>query len=295
MRLLFSNAQSPDLCALPNELLIQILTHLPTKILLHVAPVCHLFQILTARIIHTRLLQAVTSRDYSLQLRCHHPAADYTNEFYDYLGTPGLGAAAHARALPSNDDAAKSGLGGLYSRFGPAQRDEQKCNAGRVINMDEHELFSQLCTSLTLIKTVRYGRVYVQKKRTFRLFRDWLARCASHSNDSIRHGVCVEWNQVTSQECSLSSSELDHTIWTDQSQNVGLRVRVHDSKSSAEEQHGPLQDADKDQPVSYDLDIEELMIRSTFLLDSLERLSVSNKEWTRMAMVFEYLMAQNTN
>lgn len=37
------------------------------------------------------------------------------------------------------------------------------------------------------------------------------------------------------------------------------------------------------------------MIRSTFLLDSLERLSVSNKEWTRMAMVFEYLMAQNPN
>lgn len=219
---------------------------------------CHLFQILTARIIHTRLLQAVSPKDYSLRLRCHHPAADSTksNESYDYLGTPGLGAAAHARASPSNDNTAKSGPGVLYSRFGPAQRDEQKCNVGRVINMDEHELFSQLCTSLTLIKTVQNGRVYVQKKSTFRLFRDWLARCASHSNDFIRDGVCVERIQVTSQECSLSSSELDRTIWTDQSQNVGLRVRVHDRKSSMEEQHGQLQNTDKDQPVSYDLEIE---------------------------------------
>lgn len=125
-----------------------------------------------------------------------------------------------------------------------------------MINMDEHELFSQLCTSVTLIKTVQNGRVYVQKKRTFRLFRDWLARCASHSNDFIRDGVCVERIQVTSQECSLSSSELDRTIWTDQSKNVGLRVRVHDSKSSTEEQHGQLQNTDKDQPVSYDLEIE---------------------------------------
>lgn len=240
------------------KLLIQILTHLPTKVLLHVAPVCHFFQSLTTRIIYIRLLQAVSPQNYSLQLRCHHPAADYTkgNELYNHIGTLGLGDAGHARAPLKNDGTAGSGLGGLYSRFGAAQRDAQKCDVGQVIDMDGHELFSQLCTSLTLIKPMQYGHVYVQKKRTLRLWRDWLAQCASNSIEFIQDDTSGERSRSTSQERSLFSSELDRTIWTDQSQNVGLRVGVHDRKSSLEERHDRMQNADEDQPVSYDLDIE---------------------------------------
>lgn len=190
---------------------------------------------------------------------CHHPAADYTNghESFNYLGTPGLGDAAHTGAPPHriNDDATGSGLGRLYSRFGPAHRDEQKCGVGQVINMDGHELFSQLCTSLTLIKIVQYDHVYVQKKRTLRLWRDWLAQCAFNSINLTRDSASVERSRTTSQEPSHFSSEFDRTIWTDQSQNVGLKVWVCVGKSSLEG-HGRLQSADEDQPVSYDLNVE---------------------------------------
>lgn len=178
------------------------------------------------------------------------------NELYNYVCTPGLGEAGHARAPLKNDGTAGSGLGGLYSRFGPAQRDGQQCCVGQVIDMDGHELFSQLCTSLTLINSMQCGHVYVQKKRTLRLWRDWLAQHASNSIDFTQDDASGERGRSTSQERSLFNSELDRTIWTDQSQNVGLRVSVHDRKSSLEERHGRMQNADEDQPVSYDLDIE---------------------------------------
>ncbi|MCJ1469588.1 hypothetical protein MMC07_008223 [Pseudocyphellaria aurata] len=236
------------------------------------------------------------SHYYILQLRCHHPAADYTRggEYYDYLGTLGLSRAGHAGASPTSDDVAGGGLRGLYSRFSPAQCDEQKWGVGRIINLDGHELFSQLCTSLTLTKIVRCDHVYVQENRTVRLWRDWLAQCASCPIDLIRDGASVERSRSSSQERSPFSGELDRTIWTDQDQNVGLRVRVHDRKSSLEERHDRFQDADEDQPVSYDLDIRELIIRSIFLLDGLEKLSVSNKDWTRMAIIVRY-RTQNIN
>lgn len=197
-------------------------------------------------------------KNYILRLRCHHPAAEYTkgDESYEYLGTPGLGLAGHAGASPTSDDVAGGGLRGLYSRFSPAQCDQQKWGVGRVINMDGHELFSQLCTSLTLIKIVQCGHVYVQEKNTVRLWRDWLSQCASYSTELIRGGASVERSRSSSQERSLFSSEFDRTIWTDRGQNVGLRVRVHDRKSSLEERHDQFQNVDEDPPVSYDLDIK---------------------------------------
>lgn len=122
--------------------------------------------------------------------------------------------------------------------------------------MDGHELFSQLCTSLTLIKIVQYDHVFVQKTRTLRLWRNWLTHCASNSIDFIRDSESPERSRNTIQGRSHCNSELDRTIWTDQSQNVGLRVLVCDRKSSPEERRGRPQSTDEDQPVSYDLDVE---------------------------------------
>lgn len=167
-----------------------------------------------------------------------------------------MGKAGYDTASPHNEDAAEGGMGSLYSRFGPTQQDERKCDVGRVISMDGHELFSQLCTSLTLIKVVQCGSVYLQKKRTMRLWRDWLAQCAFKSIDFTRDGTSMEGCRSTSQEHSLFGSKLDRMIWTDQSQNVGLRVRVQSRESSLEGRHGRLQNADEDEPISYDLAIE---------------------------------------
>ena len=146
---------------------------------------------------------------------------------------------------------------GLYSRFGPAQRGEQKGDVGRAINMDGHELFSQLCTSLTLISVVQYGHVHVQKERTVRLWRDWLAKYASNPIILTQDSASMERRpSPTTHEYFRFSSELDRTIWTDQSQNVGLRVRVHDRRSSLQQRDAQLHSADEDQPVSYDIYIE---------------------------------------
>ena len=146
---------------------------------------------------------------------------------------------------------------GLYSRFGPWQRGEQKGDVVRVIYMDGQEIFSQLCTSITLISVVQYGHVHVQKERTLRLWRDWLAKYASNPIVPTQDGASVEWRQCgTIHERFRFSSELDRTLLTDESQNVGLRVRVHDRKSSLQQRDAQLQDADEDQPVSYDIYIE---------------------------------------
>lgn len=82
--------------------------------------------------------------------------------------------------------------------------------------MDSDEPFFQLCTNLSLSTHVSPSNTVswmVTRKRTSRLMRDWLAKCA------------------TRQLHSQSSSEDDiHTIWTDQNKNFGLRVKVEDRR-----------------------------------------------------------------
>ena len=116
---------------LPNELLLNIFSLLPTPALLPLSAVSRRFSALSLRLLKIRLLQATALDGYLLLLECFQPSAKLTEppSFCTYLGTNGLDVVQDP-SLPSPGrdgsgaevaDELKH-LSGLYSRFRPNSR-----------------------------------------------------------------------------------------------------------------------------------------------------------------------------
>ncbi|KAK2800123.1 hypothetical protein FQN50_008218, partial [Emmonsiellopsis sp. PD_5] len=65
---------APTLLSLPNELLHQILEHIPTASLLPLALLCRRLHHLIARLIHFRLYTAIPKLGTDVKMECYHPA-----------------------------------------------------------------------------------------------------------------------------------------------------------------------------------------------------------------------------
>lgn len=206
-------------------------------------------------IVHARLLHFYPPNSLPLTLNCYHPAAP-RDAFRGlcppatYLDTPGLASESSPRQAARND-----GFSLLYSHF------VLEGQTIRPVNMDSDELFFQICTTLSLSTHITPSNTVswlVTQKRTLRLRRAWLAKCATRrlptatSDKSKRDG-----NDEIQCSNSGSSSEDDiHTLWTDESKNFGLRVKIEDrtlAMSSADYRaniHGLVQ------ATSYDMHIQ---------------------------------------
>ncbi|KAK4033828.1 hypothetical protein C8A01DRAFT_49673 [Parachaetomium inaequale] len=120
----------PTLDSLPNELLLSILSHLPTASLLPLITVSHRIYAATLRILKQRLNRATSQPDHRLMLECYHPAEKlYTPYLYcDYLSTDsfaGVEAEAEAEGAPSpQQHLGAAGLRGIYSHFRPMEHDD---------------------------------------------------------------------------------------------------------------------------------------------------------------------------
>ncbi|KAK4152152.1 hypothetical protein C8A00DRAFT_44746 [Chaetomidium leptoderma] len=126
----------PTLGSLPNELLISILTQVPTASLLPLITVSHRFYSVTLRIFKQRLNHATAQPDHRLMLECYHPTDKlYTPYLYcNYLHTDSLDGveaeaegAAEQQSIPPPVEPKPTHLGGLrgiYSHFRPVEHDE---------------------------------------------------------------------------------------------------------------------------------------------------------------------------
>ena len=131
----------------------------------------------------------------------------------------------------------------------------------QIINLDAHELFSQLCVSANLVKIGPRRGVFLNcidllHKTTPRIWRTWLADKAEKAKIS-----------------DLALTELqnhrdcDHVIWVDSQRNVGIRVRVRERRWC---HHRPvLMYHDEDEAVSYSLELEGKLIKLPVILLSL--------------------------
>ncbi|KAF2019477.1 hypothetical protein BU24DRAFT_439597 [Aaosphaeria arxii CBS 175.79] len=111
---------------LPNELLLHILTPLPTPELLPLTVICHRIYTLILRILQNRLVAASNLDSHSLLLECYHPSAKLTEPpyFCAYRGTDGLSAYTAGIHDKKSDDASRLGeMKNLYSRFRPHRRE----------------------------------------------------------------------------------------------------------------------------------------------------------------------------
>ncbi|GIJ98565.1 hypothetical protein Aspvir_000683 [Aspergillus viridinutans] len=282
---------------LPNEVFVHILSPFSTRDLLPLATISHRFHALVLRIIHYRLLIAAALKEYKLILECFHPSSKLTEPhvFCKYLGTDGLSDRYEGKgSLYEDVDTAKrlGRLTSLYSRFRPEVTIEQRASGARVtpssdlregelpkedtpvtrpVNLEDFENFSQLCVVVSVVKVVPGTNLLLSAIEVVdgvvRLFRDWLRDQEQRSSSG-----------------TPSCSSDGPILWVDAGQNVGLKLRVR-QKEISDQQFPILVHRDEMPPVNYEVDIEELHIRTTRLLLSVERSQQEQQDYAR-AVIF---------
>ncbi|MCJ1478531.1 hypothetical protein MMC13_007211 [Lambiella insularis] len=332
------------LLSLPNELLINILAPFSTQLLIPLAIVSHRFHNVVLRIVHTRLLLAASLKEHKLILECYHPSSKSTEPylFCDYLGTPGLSDEKEGEgwAYDSSSSVGQIGrLGGLYSRFRPIrpeaeQRifrphptgdvpghpgtsttypsqnslpfDEPESLVTHPINLDPHELFSQLCVVTNLVQLgprrgVFYGFANVAEG-VLRIWREWLASRAKADETRARKSAnaplddlerSVEQSNPKSLLGSINAEDESRTLWIDSRRNVGIRVLVKERKWRREVPI--LLHRDEDPAVSYELEYEELQVRTNHLLLAVERMLLEHENASGKAMIFGSFVSRSVD
>ncbi|KAK3379161.1 hypothetical protein B0T24DRAFT_589754 [Lasiosphaeria ovina] len=121
----------------PNEILLTILSLLPTASLLPLAAVSRRFYSAVARLAHTRMLRVTAQPDYRLILECYHPSAKISTPYLycDFVRTDSLGLDARSPApVGGGEDHVDRGLPeptlgrlyGMYSHFRPVVQEENR-------------------------------------------------------------------------------------------------------------------------------------------------------------------------
>lgn len=276
------------LLTLLHQILIQILTPLPTSELLPLARVNRRFYDVTLRIIHTRLTDAAWLPEHELILECYHPSDKISTPYLhcDYLGTDGLaGYSEDSDAQPAFDQ-----LHDLYSRFRPVVQEENRRGRARypvaggggaqqeriddltasvTVQLDEGEMFSQLCAVTNLVKTGPRRGLFLShvnlNDSVVRVFRRWLAARAAGDDSE------------------------DPILWTSRDKTVGLKFRVTENVDDGARPAIWSQAEDEDLPVSYTLVYEELLVRTSTLLLEVEKSEAQEVTSTGKAIIIASL------
>lgn len=211
----------------------------------------------------------------------------------DYIGTDGISSSTPS---PSGGDELPCKIGSLghlmtmYSRFRPHVSEPRRTrqrrfrnerlvphnqDASQTITLDPAELFSQLCTNTHVVKTIPNSDFILScvtiGEGVIRVWRDWLA---DHK------GLCGESHEWHGTR--WRPSERSRMLWMGVGENVGLRVRV----AEREDLSAPvIQDVGEDAMVSYDLEYEELVIRTVQLLLKVEDALAQEAGAARNSMV----------
>ncbi|KAH8691438.1 F-box domain protein [Talaromyces proteolyticus] len=296
--------EAVNIYSLPNELLVQILTPFTTRSLLPLTSVSHRFHAIILRILHYRLLLAASLQEYKLILECFHPSSRLTDphSFCTYLGTPGLSNNYEGKgSLYENCKTAEklSRLSSVYSRFRPdhittdqesrsnnvfqpptgtngvsensltgAHHDVVEANSHisneirffkKQISLDEFESFSQLCTMVNLVKVANNSTRLLSalnvEEGVIRIYKDWLREQSKRDH-------------INTDDSNLPDDD-EGILWVDTAKNVGLKVRVKERRWNRE---APiLIHRDEELATTYEVEIEEIRIRTTRLLLTVEQ------------------------
>ncbi|KAL4968611.1 F-box protein [Aspergillus stella-maris] len=283
------------LFSLPNEVFVQILTPFTTHELLALATVSHRFHALVLRLLHYRLLLSASLTDYKLILECFHPTSKLTEPhvFCKYLGTPGLSDKYEGEgSLYENvDTAGQLGrLGSVYSIFRPVESEEEASAPSeqldtnkpiddslavrRPVSIEGFEDFSQLCVVVNVVKVIPGTDVLLSavnvEDSVIRLFRDWLKSQVDRPQNSNNH------NSSDGPESGL--------LWVDRGKNVALRFSVREV-NRLNSSFPVLVHRDEESFSSYEISIDELHVRTTRLLLTVEQ-SLREQQSYPKAVVF---------
>lgn len=300
--------------------MLDILYTFGTLPLLNLRSVNHHIQNLVIRIVHERLLLAASLPDRKLILECYHPSAQFTEPyvFCEYLGTPGLSRdiAGHGSIYNHADgNACPGALRNLYSTFRPSRKTPEPrlvrsshpagdvpgsrtsdANSSksrdptepvtRIISLDSHENFSQLCVDTSLVQIgarrgIFLGLRNIVEKKSIRLFRQWLKEMALGAETASSASCGGSSDGLTSFE--KGSSGASEVLWVDERTKVaGLKLKVQEKKWRRDVPI--LRGKDEDPPVSYSLG-----------LDGEQPFRFSNSCIRKVLHIRYYLRSQNGN
>lgn len=285
-----------------TQLLLHLLTALPTPDLLPLAVLSHRIYSIILRILQTRLVTASELSSHTLLLECYHPSAKLTEPpyFCTYHGTDGL---THYDPL-SNDDtniAARLGeMRNMYSRFRPHRREPE--NGGRrvrrppgdvpgsrtypgspadkfegetvkqILSLDGYELFTQLVAQTNLVKVgPRHGlfACFVGiEEGVVRVWRQWLKDMAAKGRTPVSNAS----SRITKQE-GKGKEVMQDTVEEKKGMGDESILWVSQAKNTGlrfnVEERKLRRDApiliradDEDMPVSYEIEYDGTLLQS---------------------------------
>jgi hypothetical protein len=289
-----------------TQLILHLLTALPTPDLLPLAVLSHRIYSIILRILQTRLVTASELSSHTLLLECYHPSAKLTEPpyFCTYHGTDGL---THYDSLCNDDTNIAVRLGemrNMYSRFRPHRR-ELENRGGRVrrppgdvpgsrtypgsaadkfggetvkqiLSLDGHELFTQLVAQTNLVKIgPRHGlfACFVGiEEGVVRVWRQWLKDMAAKgraavSNTSTKIAEHAGKGKEAIRDIVEEKKGLDDESILWVSQAKNTGLRFNVEERKLRRDAPILIRADdEDMPVSYEIEYDGTLPRSEFLV-----------------------------
>ncbi|KAH7319890.1 F-box domain-containing protein [Stachybotrys elegans] len=274
------------LSSLPNEILAALLSHFMTSELLALARTNTRFYSLIARLIRRRLQDAACLPHNELILESYHPS--------ERLSTPYLHCRFLGVRLPEGvsidlESPTLADMNKMYSVFRPFTAREGKkeptSSHGSLdpseqklvlhdVELEHDETFTQLCVVTNLVKEGPRRGLFLGHLNLLddfvRVHRQWLEERAT---DTIGQGQ-GEFNQHLNDD--------GKTLWVDAGHNFGLRFQVKPGPA----ERMPLLTGPDDRPaMSYRLAYQELLVRSTKLLLSVEKSTVQEVSNSGSAVV----------
>ncbi|TEA11968.1 hypothetical protein C8034_v007097 [Colletotrichum sidae] len=257
------SAYTTPIESLPNEILLAILCAFESRQLLPLTLVDRRFNATATAILQHRLLHTAKLEDHEVILESYHPTAKLSTPSIScrFMGVDFLN-----RTWTGEGDMDLGDLSRLYSHFRPVVAEEtrrmrmlytrrmpgapvpQPTFGDELITqeifLDEDELFSQLCTTTSLVKTGPSPGIFAShsniEKGVVRVWRHWLERTA-----------------VKSALLSTDEQQRDEStiLWADATKNVGMRFHV----TRVAQERAPVHSSDEDPPVTFSLRYEGML------------------------------------
>ena len=304
-----------------------MLSRFPIASLLNLLTVSRRLHELVLRVLHYRILYTWPLPSHGLILEAYHPSGKWTEPYLycSYLGTEGglSPSLAFERSYEDCNNHAErcAKLRRVYSRFRPNRRDDESTRrwpfygqfsvenssssalrlanppassadlrtkkVEHIVNLDSHELFSQLCLSCSLVKlgpvTGVFPSVVEAAGGVIRVWRQWLQEQATKAPQ-----VSPDQLLDSDEDGENASDHKDPCIlWVDWKKDIGLKVRVQERQWLRAGQAPLLEEVEdaEDRPVSYVVEIEEVIIRTWHLVLAIERSLDEQQNTSGKAMI----------
>lgn len=158
----------------------------------------------------------------------------------------------------------------------------------QILSLDSHELFTQLCAVINLAKAGPRNGLFLSfvevEDGILRVWRDWLGRTAGPDGGWSEAQVAIREEKVEGAEGSSRLNDEERILWIGTAQNVGIKLRIRERRFRRE--NAILVAVDEDVAVSYDIEYEELLVRTSHLLLMIERSLVQQQNHSGKAVVF---------